>query len=108
MTFMEYLNSYNRCAINLIPADEARELVKSYPDVFGEKVRHAETNIRRCSGHIGFRFSNAQYINCKHIQNEFDQYETGDEYGNECAIDFNMLDAFALPDFSEADISALL
>lgn len=50
MNFLDYINSYDICAINYVPVDDAEEMRRLYPEVFPLRSSSIENHVRFVDG----------------------------------------------------------
>ena len=77
MTLLDFINTYDSCAINYIPRPEAEsvlDMVQTAQYAAG-RVDNLRDDVRRDQdGHIGFRFQNGMLVNFK----RHGEYREGD------------------------------
>lgn len=87
MNFLDYIHSYNICAINNVPREEAQEMLSAYPDIFPGRAHHIHEHVRFVGGKW------YSWCTCP--------YSVGDLFDCESVIDFEELsDEYIIEDAS--------
>lgn len=94
MNFLDYINSYDICAINYVPLEEARAMLHTYPDVFPERASYIHAHVRFVAG---------KWISWCSLP-----YSVGDMFNCECVIDFKELSDEPLVEDTPLNIDNLL